>query len=88
MDFAWPTEQFFTRDSIHCRGALAAAKCRRRVEEDLRDGDTGHTEQVHGRDQQYVVAMTEGRTTHFARRSLATIAGVIDDAVLPQLVRT
>ncbi len=29
-----------------------------------------------------------GRTTHFARRSLATIAGVtFADAVLPQLVR-
>lgn len=35
-----------------------------------------------------IVATTEGRTTHFDRRSLATIAGVtIVDAVLPQLVR-
>jgi hypothetical protein len=35
-----------------------------------------------------IVATTEGRTTHFNRRSLATIAGVtIVDAVLPQLVR-
>ena len=73
--------------TFHCAMHRSATLFHMRPKKDLRDGHGAY--RTGSRSRSTVCRCNDrGRTTHFARRSLATIAGVtIVDAVLPQLVR-